>query len=118
MMEAINDDEKRQRIYSRIQGRDMAKEILDLVGEHEDIFMESFCETINKHINPPDELPYELMPEPLSRLENTKMPMGRYLGKRFADIPLDYLDWLCREQEDFYRDLRAYLRHPENRRNE
>ena len=55
----------------------------------------------------------DVKPEPIARLGNTAMPFGQYAGKLFDDVPLEYLDWLCRSQEDFYKDLRAYLKHPE-----
>jgi len=74
-MEAINDAEKRQRLYSRIQGRDMAKEILDLVGEHDRFFLESFCEAIHNKIHPPEEQPPE--PKLQSKVERLKAEVNR-----------------------------------------
>jgi uncharacterized protein (DUF3820 family) len=43
------------------------------------------------------------------------MKFGKHAGETFGDIPDDYLDWLCREQETFLRSLQEYLKHPEHR---
>jgi len=109
-----------QIIKSRKAGRLLADTIIDLIGDDalDDWLVESLLKELSNKLLPSKAKPPDPKPEPLTCLEQTKMPMGRYLGKRFADIPLDYLDWLCREQEDFYLDLRAYLKHPENRRTE
>ena len=40
----------------------------------------------------------------------TLMPLGQYKGKPIDTVPLQYLDWLCREQESFYSELRRYLK--------
>lgn len=52
-------------------------------------------------------------PEPIARLGATEMPFGAHAGKSFDETPVEYLDWLCRSQEGFYKSLRAYLKHPE-----
>jgi uncharacterized protein (DUF3820 family) len=51
--------------------------------------------------------------EPIARLGATIMPFGKYADDSFNTIPLEYLDWLCGSQEEFYKGLRAYLTHPE-----
>lgn len=45
----------------------------------------------------------------MKRYELEPFPFGAHCGKPTGVVPLDYLDWLCRTQEDFYRDLRRYL---------
>ena len=45
----------------------------------------------------------------LKRYERNSMPFGKFMGWHIGDVPLEYLDWLCRSQEDFYCDLRRYL---------
>ena len=52
-------------------------------------------------------------PTPIGRLGTVKLPFGQYTGKSFDDTPLEYLDWLCRSQEEFHRPLREYLKHPD-----
>lgn len=51
----------------------------------------------------------------LTRLQNTKMPFGKYRGVRFDAIPFDYLDWV-RGLNDLHEPLKtnvnAYLDHP------
>lgn len=53
----------------------------------------------------------------VKRYELEAFPFGAHCGKKTGDVPIEYLDWLCRTQEDFYRDLRRYLlaRNKENR---
>lgn len=38
------------------------------------------------------------------------LEFGKYLGRAIRTVPLKYLRWLCREQEDFYGGLRRYLK--------
>jgi len=108
---------ERQRIQACIDGRRQAIELFDLL-EWEDGFGADFAESLLKELakllphRKKDEISVE-QPTPIARLGSTLMPFGAYQGKRFDDVPLEYLDWLCRSQEDFYRDLRAYLKHPE-----
>jgi len=55
------------------------------------------------------------MPEREDTTYRTVLPFGQYKGKRFADVPLKYLDWLV-DQEWLFADLRvkleAYLNDP------
>ena len=55
----------------------------------------------------------EVKPEPIARIGATEMPFGAHKGKSLDDVPLEYLDWLCSSQEGFYKNLKAYLKHPE-----
>jgi len=50
---------------------------------------------------------------PIARLGAEKIGFGSYEGTTLDEIPIDYLDWLCRWQEDFQNALKNYLKHPE-----
>lgn len=110
-------EETLKRIEARVAGRNAAKEILPLLSwpdGHGADFAQSFCDTMRellprrhtKEDSPP-------APIPIARLGQLQMVFGVHKGKHFDDIPLEYLDWLCCQQEDFYKSLRAYLKHPE-----
>ena len=105
----------RSRIASRVRGREAVAELLSLLDAEirdDPNAMEAIVETLecftnrNKPVAP-------VAVEPIARLGAMLVPFGQHVGKRFDDVPLDYLDWLCREQESFYKTLRAYLKHPE-----
>jgi hypothetical protein len=77
-------------------------------------YADAFCETLRSLLpQRRKDVVEPKSPPPIARLGAMQIPFGQHAGKCFDDIPLDYLDWLCRSQEDFYRDLRAYLKHPE-----
>ena len=106
----------RNRIASRVRGREAAGELLSLLDAEvrdDPNAMEAIVEALecftNRNKQPPPTAPLE----PIARLGTMIVPFGQHVGKRFDDVPLDYLDWLCREQESFYKTLRAYLKHPE-----
>jgi hypothetical protein len=106
----------RKRIAARVDGRKAAGDLLELLSDadkdnHD--FMQSLVDTISTvcDLNPKPEA--TSAPEPIARLGSTTIPFGQHIGKDFDSVPLDYLDWLCREQEGFYKTLRAYLKHPE-----
>lgn len=105
----------RSRIASRVRGREVATELLSLLDAEvrdDPSAMEVIVETFecftgrNKPAAP-------VTTEPIARLGSTTIPFGQYIGRDFDSVPLDYLDWLCREHESFYKILRAYLKHPE-----
>lgn len=50
---------------------------------------------------------------PIARLGSTVLPFGKYHNHQFDYVPLDYLEWLCRSQEEFLATLKAYMKHPE-----
>lgn len=105
----------RSRIASRVRGREAATELLSLLDAEvrdDPNAMEAIVESLECFTNrnkPATPLPTE----PIARLGATTVPFGQHNGKDFDGVPLDYLDWLCREQEAFYKRLRDYLRHPE-----
>lgn len=51
--------------------------------------------------------------EPIARLGAMVIEFGQYKGQCFDEIPLDYLDWICRTYEGLVKGVRAYLTHPE-----
>lgn len=109
-----------QRIKDRRLGRDTAVEVIDLCGldAENQVAMQAMIKELTKLLLPPEPTPEPPKQPPFAQLETTLMPFGSHEGERFCDVPLDYLDWLCRSQEEFYKSLRVYLRHSENRREE
>ncbi len=106
----------RKRIASRVEGRKAAGDLLEFLEDErkgDRDFMLALMETISQvcDLSPKPEPPKEL--EPIGRLGATLIPFGQHCGKDFDGTPIDYLDWLCREQEGFYKRLRDYLKHPE-----
>ena len=102
----------------RMAGRLGAQEVVELLGSDFESpqYAEGLIRELQKlaGLDSPDDNPQKLAP--LARLESATMPFGEHYGKPFGEVPLSYLDWLCRSQESFYADLRAYLTHPENHR--
>ncbi len=105
----------RKRIASRIAGRRYARELLQLVTEEhrqDTDYMEAIVEEFEKFTRRGVAEPAEGLP-PIARLGATMIPFGMHGGKSLDDVPLEYLDWLCREQEGLHGAVRAYLKHPE-----
>lgn len=111
-----------QRIKARVVGRATAEELHNAFladvskkyPEHGADYAEALLERLAEM------LPHRRMatpeiekPEPIARLGCNVIPFGKHASRQFDEVPLDYLDWLCREQEGFYKTLRAYLTHPE-----
>jgi hypothetical protein len=106
----------RKRIAARVDGRKAAGDLLELLSESDKNnrdFMQSLVDTISTVCDLVPEPEPTPTPEPIARLGATKIPFGQHNGKDFDSVPLDYLDWLCREQESFYKTLRSYLKHPD-----
>ena len=106
----------RSRIASRVRGREVVAELLSLLDadvRDDPNAMEAIVESLEAFTNRNNPKTPEPTVEPIARLGAMLLPFGKHVGKRFDDVPLDYLDWLCREQEGFYKTLRAYLKHPE-----
>lgn len=105
----------RAKIASRVAGRKLAAELLECVDDDArscSDLMEAVVEEFEQFTNRSAAKPVE-KEEPIARLGATIVPFGQHAGKDFDSIPLEYLDWLCREQEGFYKRLRAYLKHTE-----
>lgn len=108
-----------KRLEARVAGRKAAMEAWELYcpAITDFYFAESFIESLKAQTGIADHeravAECSVSEIPIARLGATEMPFGGHAGKKFDDVPLEYLDWLCRSQEDFYKSLRAYLRHPE-----
>lgn len=100
----------------RVAGSLRAVEFAQLLESHEiedADFMDGFLSRLNRDFGCCEIETAGVKPEPIARLGATRIPFGSYDGMAFDEIPLEYLDWLCRSQEEFYKQLRAYLKHPE-----
>jgi hypothetical protein len=108
-----------EQIKAKIAGREMAAELCEYIGQPwEDGTGADFAESLLRELA--ERLPKrakqiepEEKPLPIARLGATIQNYGQYSGKCYDDIPLSYLDWLCRENERQYKELKAYLTHPE-----
>lgn len=117
MTEALADT---NRIKARVYGRNTAREVVGLLSieaeppELQIEISEAFIDELWKLL-PQRPVAEQSKPalEPIARLGRLQIPFGIHKGKVFDDVPLDYLDWLAREQEGFYKSLRAYLTHPD-----
>lgn len=105
------------RIVERIEGRSFADNVMVeyAIKKASLPFRESFCERMFDELVPKEPRP-KPGDKPLGYLQEVVMPFGEYKGFAMSEVPLDYLEWLCRANEDFYKHLRAYLRHPDTRR--
>lgn len=103
-----------EKVLARVEGRMVAKDLWELVEDRSDDrgFMGSLIEELQRRAGLLPPLPEEEKHEPIARLGKLQMVFGAHKGKPFDEIPLDYLNWLCGQQEDFYKSLRAYLKHP------
>ena len=103
------------RIRKRIEGRKAAGDIAELIGDllHDRAYLAAFVEELQARFGEQHVEAQTPPPEPIGRLGSTLIEFGVYRGKTFDDVPLEYLDWLCRVQEDSAKRLRAYLKHPE-----
>ena len=101
----------------RVAGSLYAVELMQLVksSDLEDAdYMDGFLDRLNREFGQQEMSDVaDVNPLPIARLGRTVIDFGGHKGKCFDDIPLAYLDWLCRTQGEFYRDLRAYLTPPE-----
>lgn len=101
----------------RVEGSKYAVQLLSLIASRdlEDAdYMDGLVERmIRDGSHKPIEEETDDKPEPIARLGATEMPFGLHAGKSFDEVPIEYLDWLCRSQEGFYKSLRSYLRHPD-----
>lgn len=108
------------KIQDRIQGRKAAEEVwqlaedLGLVTEGDSpILLESFFAELKKLAGIREDTVIEKEVVPIKRLAATQVPFGKYYNLPFDKVPLEYLDWLCKSQEDFNKQLSAYLKHPD-----
>lgn len=108
------DSERIKILASRIRGAEAAREILEYIGDekHDPNFVARFLEVLQEELLPNPEKPTGLATDSVERLGATVLEFGVYRGQQFDSIPITYLDWLCRSQEQGLADLRAYLKHP------
>jgi hypothetical protein len=115
-------DEKR--VKARKHARDEAQGAFDMIhlidgtppwpdgygADWAEAFLEKLAELLPKRrVSEPE----PEKPIPIARLGGKVMVFGQHNGKCFDDIPLDYLDWVCAKSEDFVKEVRAYLTHPD-----
>ena len=105
------------KIKARIAAREAAKEVRELLSWEDGTgadYAESFLSAMRELLpQKKADIPREEKPVPIAMLGAHVIPFGLYARQPFDAVPLEYLDWLCREQEGFYRVLKAYLTHPE-----
>ena len=99
------------RLESRIQGRELAKTILamaELTSQPQDV-LDGFWDQIrmaDPSKSAESEKTASAMTEGEAReYEVSLIDFGQYNGQRFADIPMDYLEWLA----DKSIKLRRYI---------
>ena len=85
------------------------REAIELLGDDfdDEHWLRLRDELIAMHPLPKADTPAEI---DLFRFGNEVMQFGKHRGDPIREVPLEYLDWLCREQENFYAKLRAYLK--------
>lgn len=110
-------DPDRARIKHRIAGRQMAIDMLDLedTSKWSREFREAFAEYVSSIFIEPEPESANRKEPPIEQLREISMPFGKHAGETLRNVPLSYLEWLVRENEEFYGQLRAYLRHPDTR---
>jgi hypothetical protein len=113
-----------EKIKARVYGRQQAAAAYDLIllsdgtppwfdghgADFAEAFIEKMAELLPKRRT--DAPAKEPLP-PIARLGAVTLNFGQHKGLPLDEIPLDYLDWLCRTYEDLVKDLKAYLTHPE-----
>ena len=100
----------------RVQGSQYAVQLLSLIPscDLEDAdYMDGLVERMIRDGSHSPIETADVKPEPIARLGAIEMPFGAHAGKSFDETPIEYLDWLCRSNESFYKSLRAYLKHPD-----
>lgn len=104
-----------ERIERRIAGRLAAVEVAGCLGSDTACphFMAALIEKLQADCLPSAPVMDAPKPPSIAMLGDCRITFGAHAGKSLDEIPIDYLDWLCREQEEFYRTLRAYLTHPD-----
>lgn len=103
------------KVAAKVAGRKAAEELVSLLSVpdgHGADYADILCETL-RALLPKRRVPEPEKPIPIARLGAMQMNFGIHQGKTFDEIPLEYLDWLCRSQEDMCKNLRAYLTHPD-----
>lgn len=99
------------RIDSRVRGRGVATDLASLIEfelQCDRHAMDALAEYFEQFRIREDTR--KIVELTMTQLAAERIPFGIHAGKRFDEIPVEYLDWLCGEQEGFYQKLRAYLK--------
>lgn len=95
----------------RIQGRNLAKTLIamaELAHKPQDV-LDGFWDEIRtsdpKKTEEPEIASGAMTEEEATTFERSLIDFGQYNGQRFADIPMDYLEWLA----DKSIKLRRYI---------
>lgn len=113
----MNDAEKR--IKSLVDGRETAETVLGMLypwQREDEHFMAAFVQEIIKSSGLAVEArkpEIDKTPACFERLRSTTIEFGKYAGLTYDEVPLNYLDWICGQQEDSLLLLRGYLMHPQ-----
>ncbi len=109
-----------ERVKSRIAGRKMAKDLLEFLNESQ-LTDQHYMAGLIQEIARSSGMLLEAKREPskqsgdslsFEQLRTMEIPFGQYHGQTLDEVPLNYLDWLCQEQEQFLSFLHPYLKHP------
>lgn len=107
-----------QRVISRINGRNMAGEIVKarLLNDADFAdrdYMEAFVEELKRVSGHWVETPELVKHQPIARLGSHVLDYGEFRGRCLDDIPLERIDWYLRKAEENAKILGAYMTHPE-----
>lgn len=111
------------RVTARIAARKICEEIVLLVAsEHRALteahgpagseeFWQNFREAFEGHFPQPKapEPPKPMDDFEANRFEQQPLSFGQHRGKRIADVPKGYLEWLAWQEDGFKLELRRYL---------
>lgn len=94
----------------RVEGRNQAKAILELVSlDHVDK-IEAFLDELRSTLQPAEVLKEVVASQrKLSELSAITLKYGQHAGERLEDIPRDYLEWMIRDGEETFETVRDYL---------
>lgn len=103
-----------ERVARRVAARQGADEVFELI-RYDEIDVDVFLAHLAKLLKPePDPEPKPKGPS-LASLGATVIHFGKHAGISLDRIDPYYLEWLCQSQEDFLKELQAYLKHPDRR---
>lgn len=105
-------------VEENILMRETADEILDLIRSYEfsnlrfyDRLQNGIADIRSGYVPISETIEHVVVPVlDAKKIGNQTIPFGQYSGKRFDDIPLDYLEWLSDSSRDLSSRLDAYLK--------
>lgn len=99
-----------ERLKRRVEGRNQAKAILDLLTLDHPDKIAAFLDELRSTLQPVEVLSEVVADQKrLSDIAAVRLPRGRYEGERLDDVPRDYLDWWIRDGEEWAERIGAYL---------